>query len=95
MRDYERKMIYVNDEWPNAIIHEMGHYVNDSLGMYSSRPENQELFWREAGKISLYAQSNDREYFAEAFRLYITDPVLLGLISPESTKLVKGAISFL
>ena len=89
--DYERKMIYVNDEWPNAIIHEMGHYVNDSLGMYSSRPENQELFRREAGKISLYAQSNDREYFAEAFRLYITEPVLLRLISGQSYTLMAEA----
>ena len=69
--------------------------IMDSPGMYSSGPENQELFRREAGELSLYAQSNDREYFAEAFRLYITDPVLLGLIFPESTKLVNGAISFL
>ena len=91
--DYERKMIYVNDEWPNAVIHEMGHYVNDALGMYSSRPENRKLFRKEAGKISLYAQSNDREYFAEAFRLYITEPVLLQMISPESFAMVERAAS--
>ena len=90
--DYERKMIYINDEWPNAIIHEMGHYVNDSLGMYSSRPENLELFRREAGKISLYAQSNDREYFAEAFRLYITEPMLLWMISPKSFEMIDKTL---
>ena len=90
--DYERKMIYVNDEWPNAIIHEMGHFLNDFLGMYSSRPENRQLFHREAGKISLYAASSDREYFAEAFRLYVTEPVLLGLISPESFAMVEKAV---
>lgn len=93
--DYERKMIYVNDEWPNAIIHEMGHYVNDSLGMYSSILENQELFRREACKISLYAQSNDREYFAESFRLYITEPMLLWMISPESFMLVTRGLKLI
>ena len=91
--DYERKMIYVNDEWPNAIIHEMGHFLNDFLGMYSSRPENRELFYREAGKLSLYAGSNDREYFAEAFRLYVTEPQLLRIISPESFALVEKAVN--
>ena len=91
--DYERKMIYVNDEWPNAVIHEMGHFLNNSLGMYSSRPENRELFYREAGKISLYAKSNDREYFAEAFRLYVTEPQLLRMISPESYALVERAVN--
>ena len=91
--DYERKMIYVNDEWPNAVIHEMGHFLNNSLGMYSSRPENRELFYQEAGKISLYARSNDREYFAEAFRLYITEPQLLRMISPESFALVEKAVN--
>lgn len=91
--DYERKMIYVNDEWPNAVIHEMGHFLNNSLGMYSSRPENRELFYREAGKISLYAKSNDREYFAEAFRLYVTEPQLLRMISPGSYTLVEKAVN--
>ena len=92
MTDYERKMIYVNDEWPNAIIHEMGHFLNDFLGMYSSRPGKQGDFPAEAGKISLYAASSDREYFAEAFRLYVTEPVLLGLISPESFAMVEKAV---
>lgn len=90
--DYERKIIYVNDEWPNAILHEMGHYVNDSLGMYSSRPENREIFQKEAAKISSYAQSNDREYFAEVFRLYVTEPALLEMISPESFILVESGM---
>ena len=48
--DYERKMIYVNDEWPNAIIHEMGHFLNDFLGMYSSRPGKQGDFPAGSGK---------------------------------------------
>lgn len=90
--DYERRLLFVNDEWPTAVIHEMGHYVNDILDNFSSRTENKEIFTTEASKISQYAMSNDREYFAEAFRLYITDPELLAVISQESYSLVEQAV---
>ena len=90
--DYERRLLFVNDEWPTAVIHEMGHYVNDVLGNFSGRTENNEIFATEASKISQYAMSNDREYFAEAFRLYITDPELLALLSEKSYSLVEQAV---
>ena len=90
--DYERRLLFVNDEWPTAVIHEMGHYVNDVLDGFSGRTENKEIFTTEASKISQYAMSNDREYFAEAFRLYITDPELLALISEKSYSLVDRAV---
>ena len=90
--DYERQLLFVNDEWPTAVIHEMGHFVNDVLDGFSSRTENKKIYETEASKISQYAMSNDREYFAEAFRLYITDPELLALISEESYSLVDQAV---
>lgn len=90
--DYERRLLFVNDEWPTAVIHEMGHYVNDVLDGFSGRTENKEIFATEASKISQYAMSNDREYFAEAFRLYITEPKLLAVISEESYSLVEQAV---
>lgn len=91
--DDEQKKLYVNDEFPNTIIHEMGHFVNNYLHMYSSRPENKQLYYSEANKISCYAETNDREYFAEAFRLYISDPQILVLVSPDSYDMVNTAIS--
>ena len=90
--DFERKMLYVNDEWPGAVVHEMGHYVNDTLGMFSSLAENRKLYETEAGKISSYAKENDREYFAEVFRLYVTEPQLLKLISPSSYRMAQSAV---
>ena len=90
--DYERRLLFVNDEWPTAVIHEMGHYVNDVLDGFSGRTENKEIFATEASKIGQYAMSNDREYFAEAFRLYITEPKLLAVISEESYSLVEQAV---
>lgn len=89
--DYEQKKLYVNDEFPTAIIHEIGHFVNNYLHI-SSRPENQQLFYTEASKISSYAETNDREFFAEAFRLYISVPQILALVSPDSYDMVNTAI---
>lgn len=90
--DYEQKKLYINDEFPNTVIHEMGHFVNDYLNMYSSRPENKQLFYSESSKISCYAETNDREFFAEVFRLYIADPQILELVSPGSYDMVNTAI---
>ena len=90
--DFERKMLYVNDEWPGAVVHEMGHYVNDTLGLFSSRSENSKLYETEAAKISNYAKENDREYFAEVFRFYVTEPQLLRLISPSSYQVAENVM---
>ena len=90
--DYERKLLFVNDEWPTSIIHEMGHYLNDTLNGISSRPENQEAYREESEKISQYGMSNGREFFAEAFRLYVTHPKFLALLSKPSYEIVEQAI---
>ena len=91
--DYDRKLLFLNDEWPTAIIHEMGHFVNDSLHGFSSLPESNRLYISEAAKISKYGMTNNREYFAEVFRLYITEPQLLKLISAQSYDMMEEAIS--
>lgn len=92
--DYERKMLYVNDEWPEEIVHEMGDFVNDYLNMYSSLPENRELYRTECSKISYYTEENEREFFAEAFRLYTFKPTLLQLISPKTYNMINIAIKY-
>ena len=60
--------------------------------MYSSRPENKQLFYSEANKISCYAETNDREFFAESFRLYISDPQILKMVSPNTYNMIDAAI---
>lgn len=92
--DYERKMLYINDEWPEEIVHEMGHFINDYLGMYSLQPENKEIYTTESSKISYYAEENDREFFAETFKLYVLEPQLLQKISHQSYIMVDEAVNF-
>lgn len=91
--DYERKMLFVNDEYPNSILHEMGHFINNYLHLYSAHTENKKIYHSEACKISSYAEVNDREFFAEAFRLYISDPQILKLISPDTYNMVDVSIA--
>lgn len=90
--DYEKKILFINDEYPNTVIHEMGHFVNDFLSMYSSRLENKKILCSEAKKISCYAETNDKEFFAESFRLYIAEPQLLKNISPSTYNMIDTAI---
>lgn len=85
--DYEKKVIYVQDEYPRQIIHEMGHYVNNKWG-FSRKPGFAELAASEADKISIYASNSVKqspnEFFCEVFDLYIRDPQALQAISPAS-----------
>lgn len=91
--DYERKLLFLNDEYPSNVVHEMGHFVNDRLDMYSGRTANKELYAKEAAMVSDYAMENDREYFAEVFRLYVTNPEELRILSPLSYGMMEQALA--
>lgn len=84
--DYDLKKIYLQDETPRRIVHEVGHYVNIAGG-FSKNPDFLKLAKNEAPKISIYAGRmlpNPNEYFAEIFDLYIRAPEVLSIISPAS-----------
>ena len=56
--------------------------MKNNLHLYSTHPNNRKIYCSEAYKICSYAEANDREFFAEAFHLYFTDPQILKLFSP-------------
>lgn len=89
--DYELKILYVSAECPSAVSHEMGHFVNDELSMFSSR--NRSVYESESAKISTYAETNDREFFGEVFALYVTSPQTLLSVSPASYAYVEQALA--
>ena len=94
--DYEKKVIYVQDEYPRQIIHEMGHYVNNKWG-FSKQSGFKELASSEAAKISIYAGNSvsqtPNEYFCEVFDLYIRDPLALQIISPASFEMMAQVMA--
>lgn len=92
--DYETKRLYVNDEDARHIVHEMGHYVNDRLGMFSNRPENKSVFSSEKEKISLYASiSSAAEFYAECFDLYFRCNDILRQQSPVACEMIERSLT--
>ena len=46
--------------------------------------------------FSVYASSNEREFFCEAFELYIRDPIALATVSPETyNEIVSDLVSLI
>lgn len=68
---YSAKKIYVSDA--DATLHEMGHFLHDTIGFPK---EFEKLYVREsqaAGKLlRQYAQTNAYEYFADCFVYWIS-----------------------
>lgn len=79
----------VTDREPFGVLaHELGHHcdwlVGDRKGSYFSEYcEQVKLVTREPGLTS-YADVNPAEWFAEAFRLFVTNPDLLRLVRPRT-----------
>lgn len=77
---------YVINRTPQGVIpHELGHHVDwlhsDRREIYSG--DFSHSVWRESGEgaITSYCPDNS-EWFAEIFRLYVTNPDLLRLLRP-------------
>lgn len=79
------------DRTPYGVIaHELGHHVD---GAHGSRPSREGLGpkWRaETGEKHLtgYRADDDNEWFAEMFRLFVTNPDLLRLERPKTHALM-------
>jgi hypothetical protein len=90
-----------NWTWPGSTVdrepmgvmcHELGHHVDrltdKQKGSYDSEYSGQVK--KESGEPGLtsYADSNDWEWFAEAFRLFLTNPDLLAMVRPKTHALI-------
>jgi hypothetical protein len=79
---------YVVDRTPYGVLqHELGHHVDEAKtyrrGILSSK-------WREAtGELKLTSYcDNDMEWFAELFRLFVSNPDLLQILRPKIYRLM-------
>lgn len=87
---------YVVDRTPyGVVLHELGHHVDvvrstrrgPYFGDFSVAVRGHS---GEAG-ITSYAEENDAEWFAEAFRLFTANPDLLRLIRPRTFRELTAA----
>lgn len=77
----------VNRTIQGVTLHELGHYLDYQ---YIQAPG--EVFPPETD-ITNYSDTNSRENFAECFRLWASNPDLLGIISPDKEKFIEQYLS--
>lgn len=82
------------DREPYGVLcHELGHHC-DMIGSLKSRyaysGDYGESVRAESGELPLtsYAAGNDAEWFAEAFRLFVTNHALLKLVRPKTHEIL-------
>ncbi len=83
----------VTDRTPYGVLaHELGHHCDWLTGKRKGRyfSEVCEEVMKDSGEPGLtsYADENPSEWFAEAFRLYVTNPSLLSYIRPTTCKIL-------
>jgi hypothetical protein len=80
---------YVVDRTPYGVVcHELGHHVDRLSGRALG------AYWSDFGAgirqrtgeppLTAYAGENDAEWFAEAFRLFLTNPFALAILMPAT-----------
>lgn len=71
----ELNQLYIGGDYPDAIIHEIGHAVDDYLDWKSCESDFESSYNERYNiNISTHCSSNNLEYFAEAFYIYFFNP---------------------
>lgn len=85
---------YSVDRTPYGVIqHELGHHVDRAHG---PRPGILSMVWREETQdlpLTSYCE-NSNEWFAEMFRLFVTNPSLLYQLRPKTYEKLKARFKF-
>lgn len=76
----------------NIFIHEMGHLYDYFKGMLSSTDEFVTLYQAEKGIFTGLYASSSVEFFAETFRMYITEPSTLSSKAPKTYAYMKQLV---
>jgi len=80
---------YVVDRTPYGVLaHELGHHVEDARGARGGLVAKVWLIETAEDPISGYCP-NPNEWFAEIFRLFVTNPSLLELLRPKMYKRLR------
>lgn len=83
---------YVIDRTPYGVVaHELGHHIDlelgDDKGAYFSDFSSKMRAKTKEVKLTNYCP-NDAEWFAEMFRLFVTNPDLLRLLRPKTFRAI-------
>lgn len=97
---YGEGIIYIENNKEavqQALLHEVGHWLDFHLGYLSDKEEFQTIFKNEAACYMQDYQTtcvrNSKELFAESFWQYLENPQKLELLNPELYWFMKNTIS--
>ena len=84
---------YVVDRTPYGVLaHELGHHVD---GQHGPRGGYRSHVWRPLDQKPLTGYCpNDNEWFAELFRLFVTNPDLFRAVRPQLDTIFSGEWEF-
>lgn len=99
--DSEIKTVYIDDRLKacKSILHEMGHYIDNSCNFKSLQEEFNLIWLKELNSFKSIADthqdnySTSIEYFAEAFSYCITDAKLMKKNCPETYWYIMNLVS--
>lgn len=76
---------YIVDRTPYGVLaHELGHHVDDPYTVSQGRFSHDCFMSTREAPVTSYAATNVAEWFAEAFRIYVTNPQLLQALRPKT-----------
>lgn len=82
----------VTDREPFGVIcHELGHHCDWQAGQtkYTYASEYSTIIMKDSGELPITSYApNPSEWFAEIFRLFVTNPILLSLIRPKTYEIL-------
>ena len=87
---FNDKTIYCNTSYPEAVIHELGHYLDYVCGMVSSGEEFTSLYYSEASNLTEYGETSSAEFFAEVYKYIHTQPDEAWSRCPNSCAFVQN-----
>ena len=76
----------------NVFIHEMGHMYDYYRGLPSRGSRFNSIYQAERHIFSNYYGSSSNEFFAESFRMYITEPSNLARKAPKTYAYMKELV---
>ena len=89
----------IEKKFRRSVIHEIGHAYDHYTGWISESPdfinifgEEKESFMVTGSKPDGYHKTNVKEYFAEAFQMYIYDSATLQASAPQTYEFMKSIV---
>ncbi len=89
----EKEIFISAGEYSYCIYHELGHYIDCTLGWRSATEEFKSIYDSEAANLTAYGQTSAEEFFAEVHMYMFMDADNLSAKCPNAYEYLQDCIS--